>query len=590
MPQIKAKVENKNTTWNARMRFRVGANVKHNDVSYVNVTGGNGEPGVSGDWVRSAGETVGVTEGYVDQKALDAENNAKAYAESLAIGGGGSGLTGRYLTVAAMIADQNTQLDLDIFRVTDASEDPTVTSGRAYYEYLGTTNGTLDDYYKMSEEESMDLDLDYEARIAALETESVDHENRISTLESSGPEGTGAVISTIDSVLVNYVLSPADKDSIKRVKDYATIVIPTGLGLKFRTIIKKKTLKTVSVTPSENVVIETPADFLNEILSENDYVELILEEITGGIEYWGIAGALNEKAGGELAPEGLKTALTISQVTKNSLYFPTVFKASDYPMFTFSKDYFVLYSTVHDGSVGGLYWGEMDDPEYNGFVEKGLITSGDQSETPWLIKIPSEESGISEEIFLFYHKKTTSGQETHLITTNGGGLLHESVWTDRGKPLGLLADENHTGYARVYRRGVNDYIALHLTKSAPDSEAKISTSPDGLNWTRLLTIDRTTAMPAGSNFHPFTLPFTYNSKQYVFLDYFNPDGKRFIAVAEADGNFMPTLFIKTIYEFPNLNNVMAYIKNDVAYVVLSTAFEAPTEPYYLLIYPLNNLL
>jgi len=96
----------------------------------------------------------------------------RPFLDSSLLGGssGGSGLTKVYATISDMIADQNTQFDLDQFRVNDASSDPTVTAGRANYEYLGTTLGTIDDYYKYSEEESVDLDNDYEARISTLES------------------------------------------------------------------------------------------------------------------------------------------------------------------------------------------------------------------------------------------------------------------------------------------------------------------------------------------------------------------------------------------------------------------------------------
>ncbi|MBS3993820.1 MAG: hypothetical protein KGZ87_08895 [Bacteroidetes bacterium] len=63
----------------------------------------------------------------------------------------------RYLNITELIAEQGTQSDMAIQYVNDASADPTVTSGYAYYEYLGTILGTLADYRKLSEQESMDL-------------------------------------------------------------------------------------------------------------------------------------------------------------------------------------------------------------------------------------------------------------------------------------------------------------------------------------------------------------------------------------------------------------------------------------------------
>lgn len=130
---------------------------------------------------------------------IDAENqedfNNKADAkisefesriDALEAGGVGAGaIDDRYDNITALIADQNNQIDAGLYRVSDASDDPTVNAGRAYYEYLGTDNGTLADYYKFSEEESMDLDAEFQA----LQDQIDDHEARIVALESA-PGGT----------------------------------------------------------------------------------------------------------------------------------------------------------------------------------------------------------------------------------------------------------------------------------------------------------------------------------------------------------------------------------------------------------------
>lgn len=62
-----------------------------------------------------------------------------------------------YADIAAMLAGQGSQSNGAFQLVIDASADPTVASGYAYYEYLGTTVGDLTDYRKLSEEESMDF-------------------------------------------------------------------------------------------------------------------------------------------------------------------------------------------------------------------------------------------------------------------------------------------------------------------------------------------------------------------------------------------------------------------------------------------------
>jgi hypothetical protein len=66
---------------------------------------------------------------------------------------GASSIDARYDDIPDLLANQGSQADFNLYYVEDASLDPTVTSGFAYYEYLGTTLGTLADYRKLSEEE-----------------------------------------------------------------------------------------------------------------------------------------------------------------------------------------------------------------------------------------------------------------------------------------------------------------------------------------------------------------------------------------------------------------------------------------------------
>ena len=58
-----------------------------------------------------------------------------------------------YADIATMLADQGNQTSTFLQYVTDASADPTVTSGDMYYEYLGTTVGDLTDYRKLGADE-----------------------------------------------------------------------------------------------------------------------------------------------------------------------------------------------------------------------------------------------------------------------------------------------------------------------------------------------------------------------------------------------------------------------------------------------------
>ena len=124
---------------------------------------------------------------YVDQQDAAMFQAAKDYADSLAIGGPDH-LHDSYDTVPLMIAGQGgEQIDGEYFIVIDASGDPTVDAGWALYEYLGTTLGTLDDYRKLSEEESLDIiQYDYSQDIADVQAEVDALELRVTALEAEG--------------------------------------------------------------------------------------------------------------------------------------------------------------------------------------------------------------------------------------------------------------------------------------------------------------------------------------------------------------------------------------------------------------------
>jgi hypothetical protein len=74
-------------------------------------------------------------------------------------GGGGSGIpvTDDYADVTALLADQANQTTGNWYRVLDANDDDDVDAGWAIYEYLGTTTGTLADYYLITDQEGLSL-------------------------------------------------------------------------------------------------------------------------------------------------------------------------------------------------------------------------------------------------------------------------------------------------------------------------------------------------------------------------------------------------------------------------------------------------
>ncbi len=118
-----------------------------------------------------------------------------------------------YLTMAALYAGQAQQVVNGSYRVDDASAHPDVQAGRAWFDYLGTTNGDATDYILRSEEESMNLD----AQLTAIE-------NRLTALESKPPV----------PVSTSRLLTLADKGRKLYVTANITLTYPTGgLGTDF---------------------------------------------------------------------------------------------------------------------------------------------------------------------------------------------------------------------------------------------------------------------------------------------------------------------------------------------------------------------
>lgn len=115
---------------------------------------------------------VNIIDSYINNDRIDTANGldtvgkdipgkdaVKAYiaAEIGAIQSGGPAIADNYADIAALIADQANQEENALYYVADASDDTTVDSGWAVYRYLGTTDGDIDDYQKLSEEESLDV-------------------------------------------------------------------------------------------------------------------------------------------------------------------------------------------------------------------------------------------------------------------------------------------------------------------------------------------------------------------------------------------------------------------------------------------------
>jgi len=300
--------------------------------------------------------------------------------------------------------------------------------------------------------------------------------------------------------------------------------------------------------------------------------------------------------------DSVTPALTVNDVTENSLYWPHVYRAVDWPEITTNKNYFILYSTDHDldssSTGGGIWWGEFDsftETGITGFIEKGLIIEGYQAETPWLIRIPTSVSGLANDtIFLYYHTYQSPGyvidQETQLITTTGGEL-HTATWTLRDKPLNPpLTGEDHLGYSRPFFRADNSLITHHLYDSNDFQGGKVSESIDGLSFSRIAQFDATENMPAGSYFNRIQIaPFNHNNTLYGFI---NMKGENAgIAIVKLDTTtYLPSEFVKSILYY-DIRDLRVYIENGVANFFLKQGTSQDNgKPYFLWKYELSNIL
>lgn len=300
-------------------------------------------------------------------------------------------------------------------------------------------------------------------------------------------------------------------------------------------------------------------------------------------------------------------ALSPSDTSLDSIFWAQPYKSSLYPQVTTTKNYFVIYSTDHDtdtsSSGGKIAWGEFDSFDgdvLSGFVERGVIRTGYQNESPFAITIPTAVSGLaSDDFFLYYHTMYTdprnvSGvQETHLMTCSGGEL-HNAAWTERGKVLGLETGEDHTGYAKIWKRDDGVYVAHHHYDEDELIGGAWSTSTDGINWTRQGTITGYENMPDGGTFYRQSIfPIKRNGKWYGLFR-FNTAGDHttggYLALAELDpSNFMPQTFIKKVVEY-NIKDLTVYYEGDEGKIMMKADPGNPNyNPYYIYNYDLTEL-
>lgn len=265
--------------------------------------------------------------------------------------------------------------------------------------------------------------------------------------------------------------------------------------------------------------------------------------------------------------------------------------SSEFPTMNTTKKYCVFWSTDHAPLSGGAcMFGEADTPDLQGFIERGAMVTGNQSETPFPIHNPNDPNG--QPVWLFYHPAGThpdsdGKQQTRLLTRASGNFNDPGGWTDRGKVLGITAFETanfteiHTGYLTVYPQGDGSLIGLHVTEgmtSAPNGVPRLgkSTNPGNVYpWTRETSdIDVTSFMSHRRQCHYSpSLYFTRNAVQYMATKSVTYDfdmTTSLICIYECvAGDFKPTSQKMTI-STPDGGNahtgVSFYAENDTLFI------------------------
>lgn len=285
-------------------------------------------------------------------------------------------------------------------------------------------------------------------------------------------------------------------------------------------------------------------------------------------------------------------AVDVSTLSIDQMTYPHIYKSSEWNLFTTTKDYFTIYSTDHEVAANGeIWWGEMDDPFFNGFEERARITTtgdGYQPESPFLYYVPTAKSGLSSDTyFLIYHtvnadpRNSPAAQESHLMTTSGGNTPDLCTWTDRTDDNGdnvfhLEIGETHTGYGRVWEKADGTYIAYHSTYAAANpinNKSCFSTSTDGINWTRTSNeVDAVVTFPLPSGTtrqygRLDILPFNHNNTLYAIVH-----SNKYVSLCIIDPDtYVPQIFLYDIfYKGDDYFQQVIYYENGNLYIQIRT--------------------
>ena len=189
----------------------------------------------------------------------------------------------------------------------------------------------------------------------------------------------------------------------------------------------------------------------------------------------------------DLFDVSLKLQANTSAIPVKSFYFFYPYKTTDFSKVVCDKEYFFLFSTDHDSNLGGLFIGKGNNLDLSDFQYVGQIQIfGSQIETPRLV----ERNGV---LFMYSHTDSNESgnnnmQQTRVHTYSGlaAELQTITTWVDGGRPLGIVGDDNHTGYFNTYPNSSVGDIGIHITRGGlPQPCASSISSDGGYTYTRL---------------------------------------------------------------------------------------------------------
>lgn len=314
------------------------------------------------------------------------------------------------------------------------------------------------------------------------------------------------------------------------------------------------------------------------------------------------ASSLNEDIAPDLTGIIDNALVCGNELSGDTVYWFRPYLSSDFPEITCDKDYFFIWSTDHDTLNGKTRWGKGDNLDMSDFQEVGVVIEGPSSEAPFLFRIDDIDATNNEVLMLYYHPNPQP-QSTRLYTSSGGsltgvgnglGTIVNADWNFKGIVLTSSNPiEPHTGYLKMFKRGVSDYRTIHLYKGGQPQIYMFSDTSDGINFTDIYSPDLELGLGT-----EFTLVASYGwyfnlYGQDWFLGTVNPrvpgtigDDEKTLVLMKTDSDMQPNELI-AILNSGNLTGVIeVYLEGNFAYIYFLTD---RTNVNYG-IYDLRNLL